>query len=103
MLVKDFFKWAKEEFEEEMKIMGDKGREYTVHDKDKLKNFKFIAERLDLPPTTVAMVYLLKHLDSIRNYVQEGTEASDEPISGRFRDARIYLFLLLALVIDDNK
>ena len=43
MKVKDFFKWSEEEFKIEMELMRVKGKEYTVSDTDKLKNFKSIA------------------------------------------------------------
>jgi hypothetical protein len=98
MLVKDFFLWAKNEFMIEMELMKFKGQEYTVSDDDKLANFKSIAERLKCKPEFVAMVYLLKHMDSVRNYVLEGTEASNEPIEGRLRDIRNYCLLLGALI-----
>ena len=88
MTVKDFFKWADKEYATEMELMRVKGEEYTVSDEDKLKNFKSIADRLDVATPIVAMVFLLKHMDSIRNYILNGVEASDEPISGRIRDAR---------------
>ena len=48
------------------------------------------------------MVYLLKHMDSIRNYVLNGVESSDESISGRIRDARNYLMLLHAVILDEK-
>jgi len=48
------------------------------------------------------MVYLLKHMDSITNYVLEGIEASDESIEGRFHDVRNYALLLHA-IIKENK
>ena len=74
------------------------GKEYTVSsingDEDKLKNFKSIGERLGLSASMVCMVYLLKHIDSIRNYVLEGKEFSDEPIEGRIHDARNYFLLI---------
>ena len=100
--VKEFFDWADEQHKIEMKIMKGKGREYTMNDVDKLKNFKFIAERLKDKPEKVAMVYLLKHMDSITNYVLEGIEASDESIEGRFHDLRNYALLLHA-IIKENK
>jgi hypothetical protein len=50
----------------------------------------------------VAMVFLLKHMDSIRNYILNGVEASDEPISGRIRDARNYLMLLHAILLESK-
>ena len=34
MKVKDFFKWADEEFKVEMELMRVKGKEYTVSDED---------------------------------------------------------------------
>ena len=77
MTVKDFFKWADKEYATEMELMRVKGEEYTVSDEDKLKNFKSIADRLDVATPIVAMVYLLKHMDSIRNYVLNGVEASE--------------------------
>jgi hypothetical protein len=102
MTVKDFFKWADKEFDIEMKLMRVKGEEYTVSDEDKLKNFKSIADRLSVDTSVVAMVYLLKHMDSIRNYVLNGVEASDESISGRIRDARNYLMLLHAILLESK-
>ena len=98
MLVKDFFLWAENEFRIEMQLMKVKGQEYTVSDEDKLKNFKSIGDRLKCKPEFVAMVYLLKHMDSVRNYVLEGVEASDESIEGRLRDIRNYCLLLGALI-----
>ena len=102
MTVKDFFKWADKEFAVEMKLMRVKGEEYCVSDDDKLKNFKSIADRLDVATPIVAMVYLLKHMDSIRNYVLNGVESSDESISGRIRDARNYLMLLHAILLESK-
>ena len=98
MLVKDFFKWAKEQSDQELEIMAVKGREYTINDRDKLKNFKHIAERVKLRPLQVAMVYLLKHVDSLTNYVNEGVESSNEPIEGRLMDIRNYCLLIGALI-----
>ena len=102
MTVKDFFKWSEKEYATEMELMRVKGEEYTVSDEDKLKNFKSIADRLDVATPIVAMVYLLKHMDSIRNYVLNGVEASDESISGRIRDARNYLMLLHAILLESK-
>ena len=106
MKVSDFFIWATTEWKTEMSLMRAKGKEYTVSslngDEDKLKNFKSIGERLGLSASMVCMVYLLKHVDSIRNYVLEGKEFSNEPIEGRIHDARNY-FLLLGAIIKEEK
>jgi hypothetical protein len=101
MNVPDFIEWAEEIQSRENKIMLLKGEEYTVSDEDKFKNFKSIADRTDSTAEKVALIYLLKHMDSIRNYVLHGKEASDEPIMGRIMDARNYL-LLLGGIINEN-
>jgi len=101
MLVEDFFVWAKEEFDTEMTLMRDKGKEYTVSDADKLKNFKSIGERMKCKPEFVAMVYLL--MDSVRNYVLDGIEASNESIEGRLRDIRNYCLLVGALIKESKE
>jgi hypothetical protein len=103
MLVKEFFEWADKVHLKEMRLMRDKGKEYTVNDTDKLKNFKSIAERLKTFPEFILLVYLLKHMDSIRNYILDGTEACDEPIEGRITDARNYLLLLGAMIEEKNE
>ena len=100
MLVPDFIKWAESMQVEENRIMLLKGEEYTVSSEDKFKNFKSIAERTESTAEKVALIYLLKHMDSIRNYVLHGKEASDEPIMGRIMDARNYLLLLGAIITE---
>jgi hypothetical protein len=100
MKVRDFFTWMDAEIEKEERGLYNKGKEYTVSSEDKLKNFKSIAERLNMKPENVLLVYLLKHMDSIRNYVFTGTEACEESISGRIRDARNYLILLHAMILE---
>jgi|TARA_R100000781_G_scaffold12701_1_gene11143 hypothetical protein len=102
MKVKDFFSWSKKMQDEENRLMTVKGEEYTVSDEDKFKNFKSIGERMDLQAEKVCLIYLLKHMDSIRNYVLTGSEVSEEPIMGRIQDARNYL-LLLGGIIEEKR
>jgi hypothetical protein len=102
MLVPDFIKWAKEIQIKENEIMLLKGQEYTVSDEDKFKNFKSIGERTNVSALKVAMIYFLKHVDSIRNYEQHGTEASDEEIEGRIMDARNYLLLMGGIIHEEK-
>lgn len=102
MLVSNFIKWAKSMQKEENRLMLTKGKEYTVSDDDKFKNFKSVGERMKTTAEAVAMILLLKHIDSIRNYVLYGVESSDETIIGRIQDARNYL-LLLGGILTENK
>ncbi len=102
MKVPDFIEWAEEIQSRENKIMLLKGEEYTVSDEDKFKNFKSIAERMGLSAEQVTMIYLLKHMDSIRNYIHTGKESSEESIMGRIHDARNYLLLLGGIIEERN-
>ena len=103
MTVPDFIKWAESMQKEENRIMLCKGQEYTVSDEDKFKNFKSIGDRLSMKPEQVCMIYLLKHMDSIRNYILTGKESSEEPIIGRVQDARNYLLLLGGIIAEKEK
>ena len=102
MKVSHFMRWAKSMQDEENRLMLVKGEEYTVSDEDKFKNFKSIGDRMNLKAEQVALIYLLKHMDSIRNFVLNGKEVSEEPIVGRIQDARNYL-LLLGGIIEESK
>lgn len=83
--------------------MEVKGEEYTVSNEDKFKNFKSVGERMSLKAEEVCLIYLLKHMDSIRNYVLTGSEVSEEPIEGRIQDARNYLLLLGGILVENKK
>lgn len=83
-----------------------KGLEYRAGDDDQFANFKKQSVELNMPMEKVLMVYLSKHLDSIRNYVRNcpvsHVEHYDpklsEPIEGRVDDAILYLILLRGMV-----
>lgn len=84
-------------------LSSTKGEEYAGTE-DRLSNFKRLADELEMIPEQVLMVYLTKHLDSIRTYIKD--KASDrkrelsEPIAGRIDDAVLYLILLKGLVYE---
>lgn len=98
MLVSDFFELMQKMEAEEQETMIGKGQEYTIGSTDKLANFKRVAERTGLRPEQVLMVYFLKHIDSICNYIKDGKVYSNESIEGRIMDARNYLALLRAMI-----
>ena len=93
-----FFMIAEKFFQNCLEVSKAKGEEYTVGTGQKFKNFESVGERLGLSAERVLLVYLLKHMDSIRNYVLSGVESSDEPIMGRIMDARNYLLLLGGMI-----
>ena len=85
---------------EEKEIGKTKALEYTQG--DRLDNFKRIAKELNIQPAQALWVYLKKHLDSIANYIRTG-EVLSEPIEGRIKDARVYLSLLRALIVEKKQ
>lgn len=86
------------------KMASEKRIEYTISqgEKDVHANFKNVGKRLEIDPKQIIMVYLLKHMDSITNYVNTGTEYSDEKIEERISDAIQYLLLLVTLIVDER-
>ena len=100
MQVDTFFKLSDEFLQECKDIQIEKGREYTIDDgtgkADKFANFRSIGARLNLDPKMVLLVYMLKHMDSLRTYVLYGKEGS-EPIKGRCQDLVNYAVMLWAM------
>ena len=95
-----FFMIAEKFFDNCLDISKKKGEEFTVGSGKKFTNFESIAARLDWTREKVLMVYLEKHIDSIRHFILHGTEASDEKIDGRILDAVNYLVLLYGMLYE---
>lgn len=85
-------------------ILGVKGEEYTVgnQDTDKLYNFREVAKGLGSDPLTVAGIYWLKHIYAIQNYIKAKgkVDTLSEPIQYRLADARNYIDLIYAIIIE---
>mgnify|MGYP003581094626 CR=1 FL=1 len=86
--------------EECSKIEAAKRPAYTGGDKDVLKNFKHVAERLGITPMQAWGIYFLKHIDSITSAAKDPSIPQAEPLVGRFADAKIYLSLGWALWVE---
>ena len=96
MQVDTFFRLSDEFLKSCKDIQIEKGREYCVDSSDKFKNFKSIGDRLGMDAKMVALVYMLKHMDSIRAYVLSGKEGS-EGIKSRCQDLVNYAIMLWAM------
>ena len=81
-------------------IQTNKAAAYET-DNDVLGNFKSIADLLQLQPSQVLTVYLMKHIIAIINAIvddpAEPTDAS-EGMTGRIADAINYLVLLYGMI-----
>jgi len=76
---------------------------YTMGSDDVLANFKRVGEAAGIPASKVALVYFLKHVDSITAYVKDRQAISQsEPMMGRFADARNYLVLMAACLAEER-
>ena len=87
-------------------IMASKRQDYSG-DTDVLRNFKEVAAFTGLKPAEVATIYLMKHIQAVKNAVQGEKYTWVWEINGReglkqrVADARNYL-LLLAVCIDEE-
>lgn len=97
-----------EEIIEEMEklehnIIATKGKEYTQQSQDRAKNFKGVAEDLDIPILKCWWVYFKKHIDSILSYVKNEKTYCGENIENRVADAVNYLHLLIYIIRQRGK
>jgi hypothetical protein len=103
----DQFEILRDEFlVREARILDWKAGEYTAN-RDRLLNFKQVAEFLNQRPAEVALAYLLKHVQSITLAVRTGHYAwtweteGGEGLKQRIADARNYLLLLAACLEEE--
>jgi hypothetical protein len=102
------FESLQEEFvAHEAKILDWKRGEYSPNE-DRLQNFREVAALTGLRMTEVALIWLLKHIQSIAlavrtgNYTWAWTTEGGEGLKQRIADARNYL-LLLAACLEEEK
>tara|TARA_R100001443_G_C3260655_1_gene155524 strand:+ start:19 stop:378 length:360 start_codon:yes stop_codon:yes gene_type:complete len=80
----------------------DAGQKEYAHDIENVfANFERVAKSLDITREKALMTYLLKHIDGIKAYVK-GHESQRESVKGRITDAIVYLFLLWAMVEENE-
>ena len=78
----------------ELKRTRDAGQKEYAHSEDNVfANFERIAANLDISREQALMVYLLKHIDGINAWIK-GHRSQREDVTGRIKDAIVYLCLL---------
>ena len=75
-------------------------KEYAQDVDDVFANFERIGNALNISKEKVLMIYLLKHVDGIKAYVN-GYKSQREDVRGRITDIIVYLMLLWGM-IEDN-
>lgn len=102
MTHKEFLQVKQELLEFADEVAAPKRVEYTGDSDDALNNFKRIANRLGMSPLQVWAVYFNKHVDSVNTFIK-GNDAVSEPMGSRFADMLNYLFLGIALIIEEEE
>jgi len=97
----EFRKVVSDTFNEILHLADTKGEEYSSSP-DQFANFRSLAGELDLTMEKVLMVYLAKHLQSVKAFIKDTPRSykveMSEPIEGRVDDAIHYLLLLKAMI-----
>lgn len=89
------------EAEEHATILG-KGAEYTRGQADRLASFKETAGFAGIEPRQVCLIYMNKHWQSLCNFVATGKVNSNEDVTGRIMDLRVYLALMRAIIQEER-
>lgn len=84
----------------EVKKTRDEGqKEYAHTEENVFANFERVANSLDISKEQALMVYLMKHIDGINAWVK-GHHSQREDVTGRIKDAIVYLCLLWGMADD---
>ncbi len=86
--------------QEERDVLSDGFEEYAHKVDNCLGNFDRIADKLGITREEVLLVFLEKHMDGIVSWVS-GHRSQREDVTGRIKDARAYLALLWAMVVEN--
>lgn len=94
---------------EEDRLLDHKRDEYASQTGDVLENFDTLGHFLDLNRSSIALMYLAKHIQAIAKQVNNQgfhwtwTTTEGEGLKQRIADARNYLLLLAACIEEDLK
>jgi hypothetical protein len=85
-----------------IKKARDCGQKEYAHTEDNVfANFERAGSNLDISREQALMVYLLKHIDGINAWVK-GHRSQREDVTGRMKDAIVYLCLLWGMALEDS-
>ena len=86
---------------DEVKRTRDSGQKEYAHSEDNVfANFERVAENLDISREQSLMVYLMKHIDGINAWIK-GHKSQREDVTGRIKDAIVYLCLLWGMATEE--
>lgn len=76
-----------------LETLRKKGHDYTGGSADRLKNFREVADEVEIPPEKVWYTYIYKQWAAIMTFVKKGGQTESEPIRERVKDMIVYLLL----------
>ena len=79
----------------------DKAQEEYSEASNIFANFNRVAERLEITPEQVLLVYALKHMDGIISWAK-GNKMQRESVQGRIQDLRIYMAILYLMANEEE-
>jgi hypothetical protein len=99
---REHFKKFNEYMIREIQSTRDAGQDEYAHDNNNIfANFERVGKSLSICRDKVLMTYLLKHIDGINAWIN-GHESQREDITGRVKDAIVYLMLLWAMIDEER-
>ena len=85
----------------QVKQTRDEGqKEYAHTEENVFANFERVANSLNISKEQALMVYLMKHMDGINAWIK-GHKSQREDVTGRIKDAIVYLCLLWGMANDE--
>lgn len=102
MTIEEFAEYQQQLIHEIYRLREAGQKEYAHDKQNAFRNFDYLAERLDLNRKEVLWVYLQKHLDGIIAHIN-GHRSQREHVSGRIKDAIVYLTLLGAMIEEEEE
>src|SRR5690606_2826948 len=97
---KEFLDYFESRTQDLYQLAAKAQKEY-VHPVIVFANFDKLADDLDTDRKKILFIYMKKHLDAIRNFINDPNCLVREPILGRTGDVIVYLLLLEFMVVDD--
>lgn len=86
-------------------LLNLKGGEYSTND-ERLSNFKKASHLFGITPLQVSAILAHKHFDAICRYITNDAKKYEqilsEPIEGRIHDLINYMYLILAIIEEQN-
>ena len=102
MTKKHFDEFIKVMMDDVIKTRDEGQKEYAHNPINVFANFERIASVQELDRKQILMTYLLKHMDGIMAYVK-GHTSQREDVTGRLKDAIVYLMLLWGMVEQERQ